>query len=237
MKKLGKCNSCGAHQVVRTEHLSPNGQHNCGICGKAGVIFAIILIFIGLGFATNITTGCDWIGWDSIQACNAFTFNVSYVYTNITNITTITNITNISNITPGHVNTIEVLSVLFAIILILFIAAQLAEMKILGVFAALLLVLIGVIIYTDGIVYHVGTITGGSNTVLKGAATNSTGNSSYLNETAVTYLNESATNQYAYMSVPYVDFGQVVGLVCILLGIFGMLHYGLGVGKFLNESR
>ena len=158
--------------------------------------------------------------------------------TNVTNIVNnVTNILNISNITPGHVNTIEVLSVLAFIILILFLAAQFANMRILGVFASLLLLLMGVMIYTDGIVYKVGDIVGGADTAIKDSTSNTSGNTTFLNESTTTYKNTTSTNSYAYMTVPYVNFGQTVGTILILLSMFGMLHYGLGVGKYLNTGQ
>ena len=189
-----------------------------------------------------LTTDCTWVGWDSIQACGQFNFNsttITYI-TNITNITSITNITNvtqISNITPGHNNTIDVLIVLAIIIFILFIAAELACMRILGVFASLLLLMLGLMILTDGIVYKVGDITIGTDSAAKfGNYHNISGNIT-LNETSLTHLNQTTADMYAEMTVPYVKFNEFIGLVLLLLSLFGMLHYGLGVGKFLNQGK
>lgn len=152
-------------------------------------------------------------------------------------VTNITNIINISNITPGHVNTVEVFTVLAVVIILLFLAAQFADMRILGVFASLLLLLMGVMITTDGIVYKVGTITGGSDMSHKGGSTNVSGNLTFTNSTEVTYKNTTTTDSYAYMTTPYVNFSQTLGLVLILISMFGMLHYGLGVGKYLNTGK
>ena len=157
--------------------------------------------------------------------------NVTNTYNNVTNII------NISNITPGHTNTVDVLSVLALVIIILFIAASFADMRILGVLASLLLLLMGVMIITDGIVYKVGSITGGNNNVVNGGYTNISGNTTFKNESSITYLNTTTTDTYAKMTVPYVDFGQTFGLILILLSMFGMLHYGMGVGKFLNQGE
>ena len=174
--------------------------------------------------------------------CGQFSENATVItyITNITNITVITNYTNItqiSNITPGHNNTIEVLGVLALIIIILFLAAQLGEMRILGVFASLLLLLLGLLIITDGVVYKVGGITIGADNEAKiGNYQNVSGNVT-LNETSVTRVNETSTDMYAEMSVPYVNFNEMLGLVLVLLSLFGMLHYGLGVGKYLNQGK
>jgi hypothetical protein len=157
---------------------------------------------------------------------------------NVTNIiNNVTNIINISNITPGHTNTIDVLGVLALIIIILFIAAQFADMRILGVLASLLLVTMGAMVISDGIVYKVGTITGGEDTTSTGGYSNISGNTTFMNETAITYKNTTITDSYAKMSVPFVDFSQTIGLIFILIGMFGMLHYGLGVGKYLQTGK
>ena len=225
MKNLAKCESCDAYQVVRTEHVSPNGQHNCGMCNKPSITLLSLLFIIGLAFPA-ITVGCSNMGWDSIEACGALGTNVSYI--------SVTNITQISNIIPGHINSIEVLGVLGILILILFGAATASDnMRILGVFASLIMLMLGIMVYTDGIVYKTGDTSIGTNNVLKSiSALNST-----TNESATLSLNETSTNQYSYMTVPYVDFGQFLGTVLILLSMFGMLHYALGVGRFLNQGK
>lgn len=145
-------------------------------------------------------------------------------------------IINIVNITPGHINTVDVYSILFIIALILFIAASFASMRILGVFASLILILIGMMLITDGIVYPVGTIHGGDNTMITTNNSSIIGNVTYTNSTAITYMNTSTATTYAPMTVSGIDFADTLGLFMVLLAMFGMLYYGLGVGKYLNKG-
>ena len=149
-------------------------------------------------------------------------------------ITNITNILNISNITPGRTNTVDVLSIIAFIIILLFIAAGFSDMPILAVFASLLLILLGLLITVDGVAYKVGTITGGDDTAHTGGFTNISGNVTYLNETTVTYKNTTSTTAYALMTVPIINFSQTLGLVLILLGMYGLLTYALKVGESLR---
>ena len=128
----------------------------------------------------------------------------------------------------------EVFEIFAIIIIILFLAAQFADMRVLGVFASLLMLLMGVMIITDGIVYKVGSMTSGEDTIVKDSFSNTSDNFTYLNESAITYKNTTLTNAYAKMTVPFVDFSQTLGLILILLSMFGMLHYGLGVGQALR---
>lgn len=191
--------------------------------------FALFLL-LGL-LSADFTADYEHLGYGSLSVSSEVT-NV----TQLTNITNITNIVNISNLTPGTINTIETLGVLAAICIILFLAAHLTEQRILGVFASLLLLLLGVMIVTDGIAYDVGEIQGGANTLNANSMANTSGNLTYTNTSSIEYYNVTSTNMYAPMEVPYVDFAQTVGLVLLLLSMFGLLYYGLGVGEALNKK-
>lgn len=197
------------------------------------LLLATFALLMGVLYPA-LTTDCSWVGWDSIQQCGAFSYNVSYVFSNTT---IVTNIVNISNITPGHVNTLEVVGIFTLIIIVLLFAAEFAEMRILGVFASLVLLLLGVIITTDGIVYKVGTIYGGTDSSLRlGQYDTSIANLTMMNSTTYTYPNTTSTDAYAYLSTPYFNFGQTLGFILILLSMFLMLHYALGVGKYLRTG-
>jgi hypothetical protein len=154
----------------------------------------------------------------------------------VNTVTNTTNIINISNITPGHTNTVDIFEIFAILIILLFIAAQFSNMPILGVFAALLLMLMGIMILTDGIVYKVGASTSGDDMVYASGSTNVSGNTTYTNETVITYKNTTLTNAYAKMTVPYVDFSSTLGLILILISMFGILHYSLQVGESLRGA-
>jgi hypothetical protein len=166
-------------------------------------------------------------------ADDAFFTNMNYSAMSNLSTTNTTNVLNIFNITPGQLNSIETLSVFALVVILLFLAASLADIPILGVFASLLLLLLGILILTNGVVYVSGTITGGD--IISQAGGNSS-NFSFLNQTRITQ-NTTVTNTYSLLSVPYVNFGETLGLSLILLSMFGMLHYGLGVGETLRDGR
>jgi len=154
---------------------------------------------------------------------------------NVTNVVNnITNVLNITNLNPGRTNTVDVLSVIAVIIILLYLAGHFGEMPILSVFASLLLIMLGIFISTDGIVYRVGSITGGSDQTITGSTSNASGNFTYINGTEVIYKNTTSTNAYAYMTVPYVNFSQTLGLILILLGMFFLLTYALKFAKDLS---
>jgi hypothetical protein len=155
-----------------------------------------------------------------------------------TNVTNITNVINIINVVPGRYNTVDVIGIIALIIIILFCAAQFCDMRILGVFASLLLMFTGVIIMTSGIAYRAGSIVSGGDTYANVSASMSiSGNVTYTNTTSIIYKNTTSTNTYAIMTVPYVNFSQTLGLILMLISMFGLLHYGLGVGRYLNQGK
>jgi len=149
-------------------------------------------------------------------------------------VTNITNVLNITNLTPGRTNTVDVISVIAVIIILLFIAGHFGEMPILSVFASLLLIIVGIFVSVDGIVYPVGNITGGSNSAFKGGSSNISGNITFINESEITYLNETTAVMYAKMTVPIIDFSATLGLILILLGMFFLLTYALKFAKDLS---
>jgi hypothetical protein len=155
-----------------------------------------------------------------------------------TNVTNITNVINIINVVPGKYNTVDVIGILAIIIIILYIAAQFADMRILGVFASLILLLTGLLIMANGVAYKAGSIYSGGDTFANiSASMNVSGNVTYTNTTSIIYKNTTTTDTYAIMTVPYVNFSQTLGLILILISMFGMLHYGLGVGRFLQTGK
>jgi hypothetical protein len=123
---------------------------------------------------------------------------------------------------------------LFGILLILlFFFAETGGKVILGVFASLLMLLLGVWVIVEPITFKtaehvVGTeITTTNQTSVGGNTTTHTTNT--FNVTT----NETFTVPPGPSYTP-VSYSGLIGMVLLLLSMFGMLHYGLRVGKEIN---
>ena len=125
------------------------------------------------------------------------------------------------------------------IIIILFLFAEGQGKKILGVFASLLLLMLGVWCLSDPITFETGSQTTGSNLLMKTEMSSTTNGTLSTSSTSIITLNESTNSTYSPVSQPSyspLSFSGLIALVLFLLGLFGMLHYGLSVGSELNES-
>lgn len=127
--------------------------------------------------------------------------------------------------TTTPVNTFPTIAIISLFILLLYIASIFMSLKLLGVFAGLLTLLLGVWVAVAGIYYQTGYDTVGATTQLSVSVNNTTSTYQYVN----------VTKAYNFQKVQYpsiisnwapVDAGQFLGLLTILLGIFACLYYG-----------
>lgn len=123
--------------------------------------------------------------------------------------------------TEGHTNTLENIGLFALLIVLLLIGTYLSNIKILGVFASMLLLIMGIWIAVDGVYIKTGELTGGQSGVFTNNTTNST----------TTWTNQTATNLYSKIEIPNLipsaTFGSIVGLACILISMYGMLYFGM----------
>lgn len=141
---------------------------------------------------------------------------------------------------------LEVVGFFGLLLTFLFALAEFGRKKVLGSFGAVVLVLLGLLLIADGIQIVVGvdtnetiaeTHTFNLTGTLRGNATaNSTGNytdsnytEGYLEDVNGTILRNTTITeriQYAEITMPYFPFNEFLGLICILLGLYGLAHYG-----------
>lgn len=119
-------------------------------------------------------------------------------------------------------NTVETLGLFVGLIIVIFISSAFSNIKIIGVVGAFLLLLLGIWVYMDGIYYYVGDSTTQS-TLYALNTTNGTTTVYAFNKTA---LYEKATAPViTIVGLPSADLGNLIGLVLILLGMYGMIYY------------
>jgi len=127
----------------------------------------------------------------------------------------------------------EIAGLFGIIVILLFLFAETGGKVILGVFASLLMLLLGVWIIADPLTFKIAehtvgteiiqtnqTIIGGNTTTSSISTLNVTVNSTFVSPSNPTYIPLS--------------YSGTVGLALALLSMFGMLHYGLRVGKEIN---
>ena len=127
----------------------------------------------------------------------------------------------------------EIAGLFGIIVILLFLFAETGGKVILGVFASLLMLVLGVWIIADPLTFKVAEHTIGtqitqSNQTIIGGNTTTTSLNTYnvtVNDTFVT------PSKPAYLPLSY---SGTIGLALALLSMFGMLHYGLRVGKEIN---
>jgi hypothetical protein len=136
-------------------------------------------------------------------------------------------------------NSIETLGIFAALILLIFISAAWSNVKIVGVVGALLLLLLGIWIYTDGIYYYVGDKL--TETVLfTYNGTNFT--NATVNTTTVYTYNKTNTYEQVNASIisiaglPSANLGNLIGLVLVLLGMYSLMYYALGIFGYGGSS-
>ena len=120
------------------------------------------------------------------------------------------------------------------LILVLFVFAETNGKKILGVFASLLMLMLGVWCISDAITFETGNTLLGTNTQVK--TTISAGGNTTTN--SITSLNQTTNSTYTAAPAPSfspLQFSGLIALVLLLLSLFGLLHYGLSVGREINE--
>jgi hypothetical protein len=121
-------------------------------------------------------------------------------------------------------NTLETLGVFAVLILLIFISAAWSNIKIIGVVGAFLLILLGIWIYMDGIYYYVGD---------------------KMTETATTVYAYNKTNMYEQVSASVVNIagvtsanlGNLIGLVLVLLGMYALMYYAMGIFGYGGRSE
>jgi hypothetical protein len=127
----------------------------------------------------------------------------------------------------------EIAGLFGIIVILLFVFAETGSKVILGVFASLLMLLLGVWIIADPLTFKIAEHTTGTETV----QTNQTVIGGNTTTNSVSTYNVTTNETFASPSNPtYIplSYSGTVGLALILLSMFGMLHYGLRVGKELN---
>lgn len=106
-----------------------------------------------------------------------------------------------------------------------------------GVMAALLLLMLGLWVLTDGMQYKTGeTVTTsitGTNPTTSTETVDGNVTTIYLNTTM--NQTESATTAYVYANIPetpYFSMVTLLGLVMILLSMYGLLHYAMEIFNY-----
>ena len=127
----------------------------------------------------------------------------------------------------------EIAGLFGIIVILLFVFAETGSKVILGVFASLLMLLLGVWIIADPLTFKIAEHTTGTETVQM----NQTVSGGNTTTNSVSTFNVTTNTTFAPPSNPtYIplSYSGTVGLALILLSMFGMLHYGLRVGKDIN---
>ena len=124
------------------------------------------------------------------------------------------------------------------IILVLFVFAETNGKKILGVFASLLMLMLGVWCISDAISFETGSTLTGTNTKVLTSLAISDANSTNTTTNSITTLNQTTNSTYTAAPAPSfspLPFSGLIALILLLLSLFGLLHYGLSVGREINE--
>lgn len=131
---------------------------------------------------------------------------------------------------------LDVFMSLAIVIVVLFAYSELKGKKILGVLASLISLLLGVFVISDPIANKVGERTTGTFTEQRTTQKNIT--SGNFVKSSVNVVDSPANYSYTVVSDPSVSplpFSGLIGLILVALSIFGLLHYGMAVGRDLNE--
>lgn len=127
----------------------------------------------------------------------------------------------------------EVFGLLGIIIILLFFFSETGSKAIIGVFASLLMLMVGVWAITEPITFKIAEHTTGTETIQNTQITdggNTTSNS-------IKTYNVSINSTYEPPEDPSytpLSYSGIIGTVLVLLSMFGMLHYSLRVGKDIN---
>jgi hypothetical protein len=129
-------------------------------------------------------------------------------------------------------NTIETILILAFLILLTLLASVMSDIKVLGVFACVLMFLLGLWIYTDSIYYQSGVQK--INNSYKNMTLNVTGTNT---STGVRYINITSIYTYDRIETPAIQMvgqagasiGNLLGLGVILLGLYGAITFGMGL--------
>lgn len=119
------------------------------------------------------------------------------------------------------------------IIILLFLFAETGGKVVLGVFASLLMLLLGVWVISDPLTFKIAEHTTGTEIVQK----NQTTVGANTTTSSLNTFNITVNNTYVSPSNPtYIplSYSGTVGLALVLVSMFGMLHYGMRVGKEIN---
>lgn len=133
----------------------------------------------------------------------------------------------------GFTMLLEAFGLVGILTLFLFIFAQLPDKAIIGVFASMVLLILGAWTLTDPIAIQSSERTIGITNLSKINMINESRISGSSNKT----FNETTNSSYSPINIPsYVslNFSNLISLTVIVLSMYGMLHYGLKVGRDLN---
>lgn len=118
-------------------------------------------------------------------------------------------------------------------VLIIFIFAETPGRAILGVFASILLLLMGAWLVAEPLTFKTADHTTGTEELVQ----NQTVVGAVTLTNAITTYNISKNATYTPPSNPVfmpISYSGLVGLALLLISMFGMLYYGLRVGEDLN---
>lgn len=128
---------------------------------------------------------------------------------------------------------IELFGLFGIITLLIFIFAEFGNKTILGVFASLLMLMLGIWVLYEPLTFKTAEYTGGTETILSSQTTTG-GNTT---TSSLNIYNITTNSTYTSPSGPTytpLSYSGVIGTTLVLLAMFGMLHYGLRVGQDLN---
>jgi len=102
-----------------------------------------------------------------------------------------------------------------------------SEIKVLGVFGAMLMVLLGIWVSTTGIYYKSGEVNAGNNTIITSVSntTNTTTISTYVNSTILNTYDTVQVPGVSVIGVPGAEAKTIIGIVVIGLGLFALIYY------------
>ena len=127
----------------------------------------------------------------------------------------------------------EVFGLFGILVLLLFIFAEVGSKAILGVFASLLMLLLGVWVIFEPIMFKTAEHTTGTE-ISQGNQTIVGGNTTSNSINTYNVTTNSTFTAPANPSYTPVSYSGLIGLVFVLLSMFGLLHYGLRVGREIN---
>lgn len=129
----------------------------------------------------------------------------------------------------------EIAGLFGIIVILLFLFAETGGKVILGVFASLLMLLLGVWIISDPLTFKIAEHTTGTEII----QTNQTIIGGNTTTSSINTYNVTVNDTFVTPSKPtYIplSYSGTIGLALALLSMFGLLHYSLRVGKEINGS-